>query len=94
MNIFSEELRQRLRMPFIVMLALWGLLLLNSLLGVFIHNGIWVVEVPVAALMVAVVILFSMEAVKEPPLIWLFSSIGFLWVAILFALTMIDYATR
>ena len=94
MDVFPEKLKQKLRMPFIVMLVLWGLLLFNSLLGVFIHNNAWYVEVPVAAAMVAVVILFSMEGVKEPSLVRLFTSVGFMWVAILFALTMVDYATR
>ena len=94
MNRIPEALKPRLRTPFIVMLALWGLLLFNSLLGVFIHNGIWYVEVAVAAVMVAIVILISMEAVKEPPLVRLFGALGFFWVAILFALTMVDYATR
>jgi cytochrome c oxidase subunit 4 len=94
MKMIPEKLKPRLRMPFIVMLVLWGLLLFNSLLGVFFHNGVWYIEVPVAAAMVAIVILFSMEALKEPPLVRLFASVGFFWVAILFALTMVDYATR
>ena len=94
MSIIPEALKPRLRAPLIIMLVLWGLLLFNSLLGVFIHNGIWVVEVPVVAVMVAIVILFSMEAIKEPPLVRLFGALGFFWVAILFALTMVDYATR
>ena len=44
--------------------------------------------------MVAIVILFAMEALKDPPITRLFAAIGFFWVAILFALTMVDYATR
>ena len=34
--------------------------------------------------MVAIVIVVSMEAHKEPPIIHLFSGLGFFWVAILF----------
>ena len=48
----------------------------------------------VAAAMVATVIIVAMEAHKDPPIIRLFSAIGFFWVAVLFALTMLDYATR
>ena len=48
----------------------------------------------IAATMVATVILFAMEALEEPPIIRLFAGLGFFWVAILFSLTMIDYATR
>lgn len=94
MITIPQKLKPRLRTPLIVMVVLWGLLLFNALLGVFIHNGIWYVEVPVAAAMVAIVILFSMEAVKAPPVVRLFAAVGFFWVAILFALVMVDYATR
>jgi cytochrome c oxidase subunit 4 len=94
MSLFPPELKPKLRMPLMVMLALWGLLLFNSLLGVFIHNNIWYLEVPVAASMVAIVILFSMEAVKAAPIVRLFAGIGFFWVAIMFTLIMVDYATR
>lgn len=101
MNIFPLELKEKwpelkakLRMPAIVLVALWALLLLNGLLGVFIHNNIWYVEVPVAAVMVATIIVFSMEAYKAPPLVRLFAGVGFFWVSILFALILLDYATR
>lgn len=89
------ELKQHLRTPFLTMLALLSLLGINVLLGIFfISSRAWIVEVMIAATMVATVILFAMEALKDPPIIRLFAGLGFFWVAILFSLTMIDYATR
>lgn len=91
----SPELRERLRTPFFTWLALLALLGTNVILGVFfVGNRVWIVEAFIAAGMVAIVIMFAMEAHKEPPLIRLFSVLGFFWVAILFSLTMVDYATR
>ena len=77
------------------MLALLALLGVNVVLGIFFITGhAWIVEVLIATTMVATVIIVAMEAHKEPPLIRLFAGLGFFWVAILFALTMMDYATR
>ena len=77
------------------MLGLLALLGVNVLLGVFFISGhAWIIEVFVATAMVGAVIVIAMEAHKEPPLIRLFAGLGFFWVAILFALTMLDYATR
>ncbi len=91
----SPELKERLRTPILTFLALQSLLGINVLLGIFFIGGrTWIIEVFIAATMVAIVILFAMEALKDPPLTRLFAAIGFCWVAILFALTMVDYATR
>ena len=92
---FPPELRRRLRTPLAVTALLLTLLLINGLLGTFfIHGGAWIPECLIAATMVATVVLFSMEALHEPPLIRLFSGLGFFWVAILFGLTVLDYLTR
>jgi cytochrome c oxidase subunit 4 len=91
----DAELKRHLRTPFLTMLALLALLAVNVLLGIFFITGYaWIVEVLVATTMVATVITVAMEAHKEPPIIRLFAGLGFFWVAILFALTMVDYATR
>ena len=91
----SPELKERLRTPVLTFLALQSLLGINVLLGIFfIGNRIWILEVFIAAAMVAIVILFAMEVLKDPPLTRLFAAMSFCWVAILFALTMLDYATR
>ena len=91
----DPELKERLRTPFFTLLALLSLLGINVLLGIFfIANRTWILEVFIAACMVAIVILFAMESLKDPPITRLFSALGFFWVAILFSLTMVDYATR
>jgi cytochrome c oxidase subunit 4 len=91
----SPELKRHLRTPFLTMLALLSLLGINVVLGIFFISGsMWIVEVVIAMTMVAMVVVVAMEAHKEPPLIQLFAGLGFFWVAILFTLTMIDYATR
>ena len=52
------------------------------------------VELGIAAVMVVIVLAFSMELTHAPPLVRLFSILGFFWLAILFGITMIDYLTR
>jgi cytochrome c oxidase subunit 4 len=77
------------------MLVLLGLLCVNVVLGIFFIAGhVWIIEVLVAATMVAIVIVVAMEAHKDPPTTRLISAAGFFWVAILFSLTMLDYVTR
>lgn len=91
----SPELKHHLRTPFLTMLALLCLLGINVLLGiVFIAGRAWIAEVSIATIMITVVLIFAMEAHKEPPLVRLFAGLGFFWVAILVTLTMVDYATR
>lgn len=91
----SPELKHRLRTPILTFFALQTLLGINVLLGIFfIANRTWILEALIAATMVAIVILFAMEGLKDSAIIRLFSAIGFCWVAILFALTLVDYTTR
>ena len=91
----TPEVKSRLRGPFLTFVALEAMLGLNVALGAFFVSGrTWILEVFVSAAMVAVLILFSMEALKDSALTRLFAAIGFCWAAILFALTMVDYATR
>ena len=91
----SPELRQHLRTPVLALFALLALLGVNVLLGIFFIGGhAWIAEGFVAATMVAIVIMFAMEAVKDAPITRLFAAIGFVWGLILFGLTMVDYVTR
>lgn len=91
----DPELKSIMRTPLLTMLALLAMLAVNGLLGYFfISDRTWIIEVFVATAMVATVITISMEAHKDPPIIRLFSGLGFFWVAILFTLTLLDYATR
>lgn len=91
----SPELRQHLRAPILTLFALLGLLSINVLLGVFFISGhVWIAEAFVVVTMVAIVILYAMEVLKDVPITRLFAAIGFVWVLILFGLTMVDYVTR
>ncbi len=88
-------LRRHLRAPLATFAALLGLLAVNVALGAtqpFAHA--WIVELGVAGLMVAIILLVSMEVRKEPPLIRLFSGIGFFWVCIMVGMTLTDYLAR
>lgn len=95
MSDSDESLRERMRTPALVWLALMLLLSAISAIGVFApHGHWWVLEVACLATMVALVIVFSMEMLRHQPIVRLFSFLGFFWVAILFGMTMIDYLTR
>lgn len=48
----------------------------------------------IASLKALLIMLFFMHVRYSPPLIWLVSGAGFLWLGILFALTFSDYASR
>ena len=84
-----------LRTPVITMLALLLMLGLIVLLGVWRpFQAAWMIEAAVTVVMLGTVIVASMELMQEPPIIRFFSLIGFFWVAILFAMTLLDYVTR
>ena len=89
------RLKQRMRKPFLTFLALLALLSVNVTLGATLpFSHVWAVELGVVALMAATILLVSMEVVKEPPLIRLFSGLGFFWVCILVGMTLTDYLGR
>jgi cytochrome c oxidase subunit IV len=52
------------------------------------------VALVIAIVKALLVILFFMHVFYTRPLTWVFVGIGFFWLAILFALTLADYATR
>jgi cytochrome c oxidase subunit IV len=88
-------LRRRLRTPVRTFLALLALLALNVTLGATRpFRQVWAVELAVVAAMVALILLVSMEVRREPPLVRLFSGLGFFWVAILVGMTLTDYLAR
>lgn len=91
----EHELRRALVQPILTLCALMALLLLDALLGYFfIANRTWIIEAFVSIAMGIVILMFSMEGLKDPALMRLFTFVGFFWLCILFALTMVDYATR
>ncbi len=89
------ELRARLRTPVIVFATLLALLAVNVTLGLWLpFRGVWMVEAAVTTVMVLTVLLVSMEVIHEPPLMRLYAGLGFVYVAILFSMMMLDYLTR
>ena len=91
----KRDVKARMKVPAISFAVLMALLALNILLGATIpFEKVWILETIVLATMVVVVLLLSMEVIKEPPLIRLYAVLGFCWVSILFTMTLIDYLTR
>ncbi len=91
----KRELMLRMRTPLMTFIGLMSLLALNAITGWFqFFPDTWGLNLGVLVLMVAVVLLFSMEVIKDPPLVRFFSVLGFCWVGILFAMVLIDYTTR
>ncbi len=91
----KRELWRRMRTPTITFVALMLLLAANLALGwLQPFKDVWAVEGAIMVVMIAVVLLFSMEVIEDPPLVKFFSVLGFVWVGILFTMTMIDYTTR
>lgn len=52
------------------------------------------VALAIAIVKAVLVVLYFMHVRYNSPLTWLFASAGFMWLVILFALTMSDYLTR
>lgn len=95
MRQLPPDLRHALRGPIIVFVALLALLAVNVGLGALRpHGQLWPLELSIVAIMVSITILYSMEAIQQVALIRLFSMLGFVWVGILFGLTMLDYVSR
>ncbi|MET7245679.1 oxidase [Methylobacterium sp. EM32] len=94
----SDERRilwQHMREPVLTACALLAMLGINVGLGATLpFPHVWIVELLVAAVMVATILLVSMEVRHEPPLVKLFAGIGFFWVGILFTMTLVDYLSR
>ena len=90
-----RELMHRMREPLLTFVGLLGLLTLNAITGWFqFFPHTWGLNLGVLVIMIVVVLLFSMEVVKDPPLVRFFSALGFCWVGILFTMVLIDYVTR
>ncbi len=91
----KQDVKARMKVPTISFAVLMALLAINILLGATLpFEKVWILETVVLATMVVVVLLLSMEVIKEPPLIRLYAVLGFCWVSILFTMTLIDYLTR
>jgi len=91
----GRTLWRHMRAPALSFVALMLLLGVNVILGAL-HPfaGRAYAEAFVVICMVATVLLVSMEIPREPPLIRLFSMLGFFWLLILFGMTLVDYLSR
>ena len=91
----DDALKQGLRRPFQGTVVLLVLLTVNLVLGFTVpFAAAGYVEIGIAAVMVVVVLLLSMELGHESPIVRLFACLSFFWLAILFGMTMQDYLTR
>ena len=88
-------LRSKLRTPALTLAMLLLLLGVDVLMGQWLpFRQTWMIEAAATTLMVGIVLIVSMELGSEPPIIRFFAVIGFFWVAILFAMTLLDYLSR
>ena len=84
-----------MRVPFRAFVALLSCLAGVVLLGVLTPSRTSsIIELALLAVMVLTVLLFTMEVRDEASLLRFFSGLGFVWVATLFMMTMLDYLTR
>lgn len=90
-----RDLWHHMREPVITFVVLLAFLAINVTIG-WLHPfaAVWAVEGVIMVLMIATVLLFSMEVIEEPALVKFFSILGFVWVGIMFGMTLIDYVTR
>lgn len=91
----KSDLRQQMRVPFLAFVGLLVMLAINIATGWFQpFPDVWILNLCVLILMIATVLLFSMEVIHEPALIRFFSVLGFCWVMILVTMVLIDYTSR
>ena len=95
----SEEDRRAIwsamRVPVFAFAALLGFLAAIVLLGALVPGRTAsFIEAGLTLCMIGTVLLFSMEVREEAPLLRFYAALGFCWLTILLAVTMIDYVTR
>ena len=91
----AQEIWKHMRVPTFAFVALVGFLVCIVLLGALVPSSVAsYLEAGLTIGMVATVLLFSMEAREEPPLMRFYALLSFCWLAILCTITMIDYWTR
>ncbi len=91
----QHVLRERMRTPayaFVALLAMLGVIVLLG--GYLPFRNAWMLEATLTFAMVLTVLLFSMEVLKEEPILRVFSFAGFFWVLVLMGMTVLDFLTR
>ena len=88
-------LLRRMRVPVFSFVALLVMLAAIILLGWFTPSGTTsYIVAGITLCMILTILLFSMEIREEGGLMRFFAAIGFCWLSILLAMTMLDYLTR
>jgi cytochrome c oxidase subunit 4 len=91
----GRTLRDAMRVPFFAFVALLCFLLCIVLLGALVPSRTAsFIEAGLTLCMMITVLLFSMEVRHEARLLRYYSLLGFCWLFILIAMTMLDYLTR
>ncbi len=72
----------------LLLLLTWGLAQLD------LHHFNVVAALSIAVIKMLLVILFFMHVKYKPPLTWIFVAAGFIWLLIMFDLTLSDYMSR
>lgn len=85
----------KMRVPFFAFVALLAFLAAIVLLGALAPGrAASFIEAGLTLCMIGTVLLFSMEVRHEAPLLRFYSMLGFFWLTVLVAVTMLDYWTR
>jgi len=90
-----QEIIRHMRVPIFAFVGLMLMLVFIVALGAMVPSrAASFIEFGTLICMVLTVLLFSMELPREPPLMRLFAGLGFVWLLVLFSVTMLDYLTR
>ncbi len=91
----KQEIWSHMRVPVFAFVALLGFLAGIVLLAQLVPSRTAsFIEAGLTLCMILTVLLFSMEVRRETPLLRFYASLGFCWLTILLAMTMVDYWTR
>jgi cytochrome c oxidase subunit 4 len=91
----KRRIWRHMRVPVFTFAALLGLLACIVLLGALAPSRTAsFLEAGLTLCMILTVLIFSMEVREEAPLMRFYAGLGFCWLTILVAITMVDYLTR
>lgn len=98
MKIPLPEIRPKASRPLPFIIAWLAMIVLTgvSMWTAFLAMGIWapMAEYGIAAVQAATLYILFMRLKGPPSLKWVYAGSGFIWLALLFGYTYLDYATR
>ena len=90
-----DAIRAAMRVPVLAWAALLVMLAIIVLLGALVPSRTAsFIEAGLTLCMILTVLLFSMEVRRETALMRFYAALGFCWLTVLIAMTMLDYFTR